>query len=97
MKLPEDIAPGNLPTHVLNFLRATARKVNGLASGSYRDKEGQATAAPTTGTWTQGDMVWNSNPVEAGSASSKYVTLGWICTVSGTPGTWLPVRTLTGN
>lgn len=39
------------------------------------------TAAPTTGTWRLGDIVWNSDP-----ASTEYV--GWVCTVGGTPGTW---------
>lgn len=38
-------------------------------------------AAPVSGTWTQGDRVYNSAPVAGGSG-------GWICTVSGTPGTW---------
>jgi hypothetical protein len=40
------------------------------------------TAAPTTGTWTRGDYVRNSNPA-VGQPK------GWICTVSGTPGTWV--------
>ncbi|OHB57806.1 MAG: hypothetical protein A2Y12_17265 [Planctomycetes bacterium GWF2_42_9] len=39
------------------------------------------TAAPTSGTWEQGDIVWNSAPVTGGIQ-------GWVCTVSGTPGTW---------
>lgn len=59
--------------------------------------KGEGTAAPTTGTWSQSDMVRNTAPSEAGSASSKYVVIGWVCTVGGTPGTWLPMRTLTGN
>ena len=40
------------------------------------------TAAPTTGTWERGDYVRNSNPA-VGQPK------GWICTVSGTPGTWV--------
>lgn len=56
-----------------------------------------AAAAPTGGTWAVGDKVWNSAPAEAGGAGSKYVIIGWICTVAGTPGTWLQMRTLTGN
>lgn len=55
------------------------------------------TSAPTTGDWAQGDFVRNSTPSELGSASSKYVILGWICTASGSPGTWLQCRVLTGN
>jgi hypothetical protein len=40
-----------------------------------------ATAAPTTGTWAHGDIVWNSEPVAGG-------TPGWVCVTAGTPGTW---------
>lgn len=40
-----------------------------------------AAAAPTTGTWSRGDVVWNSS-VNAGGSP------GWICTTAGTPGTW---------
>ena len=38
-------------------------------------------AAPTTGTWVQGDRILNSAPTSGGYS-------GWICTASGTPGTW---------
>jgi polygalacturonase len=55
------------------------------------------TAAPTAGSWYQGDREYNSAPAEAGTAGSKYVIFGWICTVGGTPGTWLQMRSLTGN
>lgn len=40
------------------------------------------TAAPTTGTYKKGDCVLNQNPAVGG-------TTGWICTVAGTPGTWV--------
>lgn len=56
-----------------------------------------ATAAPTTGTWQQGDTVRNRTPTELGTAGSKYVVTGWTCIASGTPGTWVQNRTLTGN
>ena len=55
------------------------------------------TGYPTTGTWSQGDKCENTSPTELGTAGSKYVVVGWICTVSGTPGTWLEMRSLTGN
>jgi len=42
-------------------------------------------SAPTTGTWTQNDVVWI--PATAGNFA------GFICTASGTPGTW---RTFAG-
>ncbi|MGO9112596.1 MAG: hypothetical protein ACLP9L_25475 [Thermoguttaceae bacterium] len=38
-------------------------------------------AAPTTGTWAQGDLCWNTGATASGSP-------GWICTAAGTPGTW---------
>ena len=41
------------------------------------------TDAPTSGTFRQGDIVWNENPVPTG-----YV--GWICVREGTPGVWKP-------
>lgn len=55
------------------------------------------TAAPTSNSWDQGDRILNTAPSELGSGGSKYVVTGWICTVAGTPGTWLEMRTLTGN
>jgi hypothetical protein len=39
------------------------------------------TAAPTSGTWQSGDVVWNANATAGGNA-------GWICVAAGTPGTW---------
>jgi hypothetical protein len=38
-------------------------------------------AAPSTGTWKQGTVILNSAPTAGGF-------VGWVCTVSGTPGTW---------
>lgn len=40
------------------------------------------TAAPTTNTWAVGDRVYNQSP-SAGQPKS------WVCTVAGTPGTWV--------
>ena len=42
---------------------------------------GTATSAPTTGTYVIGDIVFNSSPTAGGY-------IGWVCTASGTPGTW---------
>ena len=41
----------------------------------------RAAAAPTTGTWRVGDIVYNTAPASAGY-------IGWVCTAAGTPGTW---------
>lgn len=38
-------------------------------------------AAPTTGTWAVGDIVYNDTPTSGGY-------IGWVCTTAGTPGTW---------
>lgn len=40
-------------------------------------------APPTSGSWSKGDIMWNTNPQETG-----YV--GWICVFSGNPGMWKP-------
>ena len=38
-------------------------------------------AVPTSGTWVQGDIIYNTTPVAGGK-------LGWVCTSGGNPGTW---------
>ena len=45
------------------------------------------TAQPTTGTYTAGDIVINKSP-----NSTAY---GWICTASGTPGSWKILKSAT--
>lgn len=82
---------------LLRELREHATQVNQLSEGKINAVYNSYTSAPTTGTWMQGDFVRNSAPVESGAVSSKYVVFGWICTVAGTPGTWLQCRFLTGN
>ncbi len=57
-----------------------ARIYNGPDSGVIITKYG--TAAPSGLTWRVGDRVINSNPVVG-------QPLGWQCTVSGAPGTWV--------
>lgn len=79
------------------FMRETAQKVNQVSSGVYAGFDGQGTAAPTTGTWAQGDFVRNSNPTVQGGGGSQYVVLGFICVAGGTPGTWAQFRGLTGT
>jgi hypothetical protein len=46
-----------------------------------------ASAAPTTGTWKRGDVVWNTTPSAGG-------TPGWVCVTAGTPGTWKAMANL---
>ena len=78
-------------------LREHATQVNNLTEGRIACVTNATTAAPTYGPHQQGDYVRNSAPAELGSASSKYVILGWVCVASGTPGTWVQCRSLTGN
>lgn len=92
--------PQDLPALVrqLSALHVqVAAQLNGLSEGRVVNAITAGTAAPTAGTWAVGDFVRNSAPAEAGSASSKYVVIGWTCTVAGSPGTWLACRCLTGN
>ena len=39
------------------------------------------TSTPTSGTWVQGDIIWNLNV-------SNSTTVGWVCTTGGTVGNW---------
>jgi len=52
-----------------------------LFTNDYGRSEIRKSAAPTEYPWRVGDMCWNSAPSAGG-------TLGWVCTTSGTPGTW---------
>ena len=45
------------------------------------------TAAPTTGTWTAADKIWNSSPAAGGAP-------GWVCVAAGSPGTWKAMAAL---
>lgn len=79
------------------LLRELATQVNGISEGTLAATYNAQTAAPTTGRGAKGDFIRNSDPQELGSATSKYVIFGWVCTVSGNPGTWVQCRFLTGN
>ena len=46
------------------------------------------TSVPTSGYWYKGDKVMNPN------ASAVGDKIGWICTASGSPGTWMSLGTL---
>jgi hypothetical protein len=53
---------------------------NGFALDPNSSQDARSTV-PTTGSWVRGQIVWNTAPTAGGFA-------GWICTASGTPGTW---------
>ena len=46
-----------------------------------------ATAAPTTGTWRRGLVVWNSSAAPGSP-------IGWMCATAGTPGSWVALANL---
>lgn len=77
--------------------RQIAQQVNSLSEGQLIAAYNAMTSAPTAGTWNQGDFIRNSAPAESGSPGSKFVIFGWVCVASGTPGTWVQARYLTGN
>ena len=80
-----------------DLFREHGQQLNDLTEGKIAAVTNKGTAAPTTGTYAQGDFVRKAAPAEAGVALTKYVIVGWVCTVSGTPGTWVECRYLTGN
>lgn len=59
----------------------------GVALGIGTSKFTIGSAAPTTGSWQVGDRVFNSAPA-VGQPQ------GWVCTVAGTPGTWVSMGNL---
>lgn len=74
-----------------------ARQVNNLSEGRGVARYNAATAAPTTGMYSQNDTIQNSNMLELGTTGSKYVIKEFICIAGGTPGTWVQGRMPTGN
>lgn len=80
-----------------DVMRRICAQLNGFSEGRIYNHYNALTAAPTTGTYAQGDFIANSAPAEAGTAGGKYIVTGWICVVSGTPGTFKDARVLTGG
>ena len=87
----------DLSRRLYELFRAIANQLNGVSEGSIVAATNAATSAPTTGTYYQGDFIKNSAPTELGTAGSKYVIDGWTCVATGSPGTWVQKRFLTGN
>ena len=72
-----------LVTQLTSLLRDISYQVNGLTEGSVTVVHSAYTSAPTTGTYKQGDFIRHSGPSGASPA------LGFLCTASGSPGTWV--------
>lgn len=58
-----------------------------LGTIENNDRDWYGPAAPLTGTWSRGDVVWNSIPSAGGAP-------GFMCVASGTPGTWKAMANL---
>lgn len=57
----------NVDAETARWYREIAQQVNAISEGKLGGFYTAATAAPTTGTWAQGDFVLNSAPAEAGA------------------------------
>lgn len=99
MRIPTEVnLRGKEPIpSMMAWIRKIVAQTNALSEGRIHARHNALAAAPTTGDYMQGDIVWNSTPTEQGSASSKYVIIGWINVSSGSPGTFVEMRCLTGN
>lgn len=91
------IPRSNVDAETSRWFKEIAQQVNAVSEGRAVGFYTASTAAPTTGTWAQGDFVRNSAPTELGTAGNKYTIAGWRCVSGGTPGTWVQARELTGN
>jgi hypothetical protein len=69
-----------LAAPISDFVGAQLVKIAGGLGNRYRQY--YASAQPAAGTWSVGDRVFNTVP-------SVGQPKGWICTVAGTPGTWV--------
>tara|TARA_R110000868_G_scaffold53725_1_gene168444 strand:- start:430 stop:2010 length:1581 start_codon:yes stop_codon:yes gene_type:complete len=69
-----------LAAPISDFVGTQVFKIAGGLGNRYRQY--YASASPTTGTWNVGDRVFNTVP-------SIGQPKGWLCTVAGTPGTWV--------
>jgi hypothetical protein len=94
------VAVGGLASAVIRYLRQVQQQLNRLSAGSIAGASTAATSPPSAGSvtlYSAGDFIRNSAPTVAGAAGSQYVVMGWLCTVGGTPGTWVACRALTGT
>lgn len=73
---------------VSDLIRILNQTVNAMQAGGPGATYTATTAPPTLGSYAAGTVVLNSSPTELGTAPDTYVVYGWICTASGSPGTW---------
>ena len=88
--------------NLADIVRAITTPLGQLMDGRIQPKITATTVpAATARAATAGDCVWDSNPTVRGSiapgVAASYVRVGWICTASGSPGTWQELRIATGS
>lgn len=71
---------GRLAVNISNPDPSAAFSVNGVVIINGK-KQTNSDSIPTAGTWSKGDIVWNTDPKE-----TDYI--GWVCVREGTPGEW---------
>lgn len=74
------------PSAGYNIFRATSNQNTSypaVITNNFGRSEIMLDAAPTVHPWREGDKAWNNSPSDG--------ILGWVCTVSGTPGIWAPM------
>lgn len=76
------------PTPYQNSARNFSAHLYGNTFNNNRGpKIMRANAAPTTGTFIRGDIVYDRTPSAGGN-------IGWVCTAGGSPGTWKTFGTI---
>ena len=75
-----NLSPVTIASTILNITQNVYKQA--WSQDGQRRYLAYGTTAPTTGTWARGSIVYHSAPA-VGSP------LGWVCTVAGTPGTWV--------
>ncbi len=94
-RLPQSDDVRSLKRRIYELWRELVGQVNGLSEGAISACTNAAAAAPATGSYTPGDFVRNSAPVELGPAGARYVVEGWLCLAA--PATFVEKRFFTGN
>ncbi len=82
---------------IAEILRDIETQINNLSECNLVANYNAQNAAPISGRHAAGDFVRNLSPSELGTAPDSYIVYGWICTVSGEPGTWRECRFTIGN
>ena len=73
--------------NILKGSASTPYVLTGTSSKQLFFNQSNGTAAPTSGTWARGDIMWNTTPSSGGPP-------GWVCTTAGSPGTWKAMANL---